>query len=99
MVCPVCGGDGHKCKGEDCEKCKQGSVPCSECQDGRIIIDCCPLELVTNDIWEVMEYAQLYEKGLPPVAGGALDQAQIFLDACRTIFSLEKYARKKLGIK
>jgi NADPH-dependent 7-cyano-7-deazaguanine reductase QueF-like protein len=82
MNCTACGGTG-----------------CEECQDtGRIEITQCPLEIITPDIWEVIELAQLYEKGLPPVAGGALDQANIFVDACRMIWSEEKVWKNKLGI-
>lgn len=31
--------------------------------------------------------AELTKQGLPPVHGGALDQAQKFLDACRFIWA------------
>jgi len=82
MECIGCGGKG-----------------CSECNDsGTIKITCCPLELITNDVWEVIEYAELYERGLPPIAGGALDQAQNFLVACRFIFREKSDWKNKLGI-
>ena len=35
----------------------------------------------------MIEAADLARKGLPPVAGGALDQTQVFLDACRFIWA------------
>lgn len=47
----------------------------------------------------MMKYARLYEKGLPPVAGGALDQAAAFVEACDFIWQEEMYWKKKLGIK
>lgn len=43
---------------------------CVECKDGQIDITECPLELITEDIWQVIRFAELYEKGLPPIAGG-----------------------------
>lgn len=42
--------------------------------------------------------AELYEKGLPPVAGGALDQANVFVEAARFVWSEQAYWRAKLGI-
>ena len=72
---------------------------CRECgKTGRIQITCCPLEYVTDDVWEIIEYAELYEKGLPPVAGGALDQAYCFLQAVRFIFVERQNWKKILGI-
>jgi len=68
---------------------------CDECQGGRIEITQCPLEVITPDVWEVMELAQLYEKGLPPVAGGALDQAKSFVEACRAIWNDEAVWKKE----
>ena len=71
---------------------------CDECDHGTIDIACCPMLLVTEDVLEVMEYAELYEKGLPPVAGGALDQAKSFTDACRIIWQEIAYWKNRLGI-
>ena len=42
--------------------------------------------------------AELFEKGLPPVAGGILEQAKIFVDAARFIFREQRYWKNKLGI-
>lgn len=60
-------------------------------------ITCCPLDYISPDVWEVIRYAGLYEKGLPPVAGGALDQAANFIDAAMYIFSVQNYWKNKLG--
>jgi len=46
----------------------------------------------------VIKLAHLYEKGLPPVAGGSLDQTQQFIFAADFIFSEEAKYKKKLGI-
>lgn len=71
---------------------------CDECDGtGKMKITCCPLEYITSDVWEVIRYANLYEKGLPPVAGGALDQAANFIEAAQYIFSVQAYWKNKLG--
>lgn len=44
-----------------------------------------------------MEYAELYEKGIPPVHGGAMDQAYIFTQACRVIWADEGVYKPNLG--
>jgi len=56
------------------------------------------LDYITADIWELIEYAELYKKGLPPVAGGALDQSAGFVAAARFIFGEQDKHKKKLGI-
>lgn len=47
------------------------------------MLERCPQLAVPAEVWEVIELADLYEKGLPPVAGGTLDQADAFLRGCR----------------
>ena len=61
-------------------------------------INCCPLEIITADVWEVINYAELYEKGLPPVAGGSLDQARCFIEAALFVFREKTYWENKLGV-
>lgn len=57
----------------------------------------CPLELIGRDVWEVLDYASLFgEKGCSPVAGGIVDQAKVFIDACRFIWSEEAIARNQI---
>lgn len=80
--CPDCGG--------------QGCEPCNA--TGMIDITQCPFEWIDDDVWEAMEFADLYEKGLPPIAGGALDQAAVFVDACRFIWQEEAVWKRELGI-
>ena len=43
----------------------------------------CPLRLIGPATWRTMEYAEHLEHGLPPVVGGALDQAAAFLAAAK----------------
>jgi len=50
-----------------------------------INITSCPLDYIPAVVWETFELAELFEKGLPPIAGGVLDQAENFLAACRQI--------------
>ena len=47
----------------------------------------------------MIRYAKLYRKGLPPVHGGALDQAAIFIDAAEFIWAEESRHRLELKIR
>ena len=71
---------------------------CEMCEAGRITITQCPLEMITSDVIEAIHYAGLYKKGLPPIHGGALDQARQFTDACEFIWHEEKFWKSKLRI-
>lgn len=82
MRCVGCGGGG-----------------CEQCQNtGAITITGCPMEMITSEVCEVIALTELFEKGLPPVAGGTLDQAKIFVDAARFIFGEQQHWKKKLGM-
>jgi len=71
---------------------------CPACGDlGVLRITDCPLLLIGREVWEFVEFAKLYEKGLPPVAGGALDQAKNFIDAVSFYFDEVKYWKNKKG--
>ena len=64
---------------------------CSECnQTGRITITGCPLRTIDEGIWDIIELADLYEKGLPPNAGGSLDQMRAFIVAFDIISKTKK---------
>lgn len=58
----------------------------------------CPLAYVTDDIWELIQLAGLYEKGLPPISGGSLDQAHIFVEACRIIWAEQSFWKRKFKL-
>ena len=80
LVCPSCDGD-----------------RCSDCNGrGRFEIPMCPLLYVTQDVWDVVRMAGLFEKGLPPVAGGVLDQAAIFVEAAGLVSRDTNYWKAKL---
>jgi len=63
----------------DCPVCsKQG---CSECNNrGRFKIDG-PIDL-PSWVWDVLSIADRYRKGVPPIAGGSLDQSFWINQAC-----------------
>lgn len=77
----------------DCVMCSGNG--CDECNESGIIeITDCPLVLIPKDVWEVIEFADLYEKGLPPIAGGSLDQMKGFILAANFIFKEKAYWKK-----
>ena len=78
------------CRGSGCDACEGR---------GEIELTTCPLEYAGNDVWSVKDMAELTKQGLPPVHGGALDQAQKFLDACRFIWAEESIHRAELGLR
>ena len=85
LPCHICGGENFT----ECSACgKTGVMP----------IIGCPETLITADVWEMMELAKFYEKGLPPIAGGVLDQTQSFISAAAFIFGEENVWKAKLGI-
>jgi len=81
----------------DCPGC--GGLGCPHCGgQGRFGISKCPLEYAGKEVFEMLEYADLYQQGLPPVQGGALDQTRSFTEFCRFTWSEERYWKNKLGI-
>jgi hypothetical protein len=83
--CVVCGGENFT----ECPACEK---------TGRMSIIGCPDKLITPDIWEAIELADLWEKGIAPVLGGSLDQANSFVTAAAFIFSERQFWKAKLGI-
>jgi hypothetical protein len=50
-----------------------------------------------SESFEVLTFAELAREGLPPVHGGALDQSQSFIQACRMIWpALEAEKAKRM---
>jgi len=74
------------CEGKGCERCSEGQIEVTEC----------PLEEITEDIWQTFLLAELYENGLPPVAGGSLDQAMVFVEAAGFIMTEKNYWKTKV---
>jgi len=83
-----------------CVLCNDGGVEdCPQCDgSGQMKITECPEKLITDDIWEAIEASSFWEKGIPPVAGGMLDQTHIFIMAARIIISEQQYWKNELGI-
>ncbi len=69
----------------ECSECDgQG---CEHCNAGFVSIDGCPSEMC-REVSMAVRLFGLFDKGMPPVAGGALDQSAWFLDAA-TVFKSE----------
>jgi len=49
-------------------------------------------------VWRAIDATDLLERGLPPVGGGSLDQAQVFIDAARFIWAERRRWKAELGI-
>jgi hypothetical protein len=60
------------CDGEGCE----------ECTDGWFKLDGCP-NRYCRTVVPAIELIDLFEKGLPPVSGGVLNQSASFLNAAK----------------
>lgn len=75
------------------------TVVCPECDNtGQMKITECPDRLITPDIWETIEMTEFWESGMPPAAGGVLDQTNIFVCMARIIMAEKRYWKNKLGI-
>jgi hypothetical protein len=61
---------------------------CEECNDGVFELDGCPNSFC-SPIVRSLDLFDLFEKGLPPVAGGVLDQSQSFVEASQFFESEE----------
>ena len=81
MTCPACEGHVNEAQKE--------AQKCEHCQSGLIRFTACPLDVVTPDVWEAIEMARLFAKGIPPIAGGSLDQTAVFLQAARFVWAEE----------
>ena len=93
QLCRTCSGKQCKDEGTDrepieieCPTCRGNG--CSECNSGTIRILGCP-NRIAGPVVDVVELCDLYQKGLPPISGGALDQAAWFLEAAKFLESEE----------
>lgn len=65
----------------ECPVCE--SRGCAECKEtGYFELTTCPAEFVDVDAAQAVRFAELFKKGVPPVAGGALDQESWFMGFC-----------------
>jgi hypothetical protein len=52
---------------------------------------------VGREVWDLLSAADLCSKGLPPIAGGSLDQTKWFVDAARFAWAEDQYWKLKLS--
>lgn len=81
---------------DECPSCD--GYGCKECdQTGHIRLTCCPLKAIPGEAWRFLDYAELFAKGLPPVAGGVLDQAYMFVQYARFVWAEKNRNKAALG--
>lgn len=74
----------------ECPECD--GLGCDACSDGSIRIDGCP-NVYCSTIAPVINIIELFEKGLPPIVGGVLDQSASFLTAAKFYDHEEQLAK------
>lgn len=60
------------------------------------MITCCPFELITRDVYEMLDAASMARKGSWFEPGGWGDQTRCAVDAIRVIWNETDYWRAKL---
>lgn len=80
---------------EDCPYCGDREGGCEICEDGKIVLRTCPHLAVRRETWRCIEAAELLGRGLPPEAGGMLDQNAAFLAAARIIRQQQRIWRAR----
>jgi hypothetical protein len=83
-----------------CIKPPAGPDPaCPTCHGrGEIHLDVCPKQFVTPDIWDLLDAADLAEKGHWPLPGGWLSQTAGVVAGVRQIWAMEARIKASLGI-
>lgn len=74
------------CNGQGCEDCNEGLIRLSECPNR----EC-------SDMHQVVTLSDLFDKGVLPIAGGALDQSAWLIDAFQ-IFKSDESRAKEIAI-
>jgi hypothetical protein len=65
---------------------------CHECENGQVQIKGCP-QTYCREIVSAIGLIDLFEKGLPPISGGTLDQSVWFLEAAKVLSNEESLAK------
>ena len=65
---------------------------CDECNLGAIKIMGCP-NTFCREVTQAVNLADLFEKGMPPISGGALDQSAWFIESVRVLSNEESALR------
>jgi hypothetical protein len=96
-LCKRCSDKGCKDLGTELEPIEiecpicQG-VGCDQCNQGQWKLSGCPNQFC-KPVVDLVGLCDLYERGLPPVQGGSLDQAAWFLDAAARLKHEENLLR------
>lgn len=77
----------------ECPSCDGGG--CDECNIGSVRLSGCP-SLYCGSVATAVGLIELFERGLPPVAGGTLDQSVSFIEASRILRSDEAKLRNEM---
>ena len=72
------------CNGKDCD----------DCDDGIIKIEQCPLEYIGYVTCKYIKMVEMFDKGLPPIAGGVLDQSHKFISIAEFVWACEARAKE-----
>ena len=75
-----------------CPSCN--GLGCKECDDGYFEIDGCPNTYCSGTI-DAIDLFDLFEKGLPPVTGGVLDQSASFISGSQYFGNEERRVRNE----
>lgn len=84
----LCGGCGARCVDPPTEL-EPLAIACPECEEqgceacgdtGRIELTGCPRQFVDLELYQLVKLVDWFEKGVPPVAGGSLNQSEWFLN-------------------
>lgn len=76
----------------ECPACE--GVGCDECRDGVFELDGCPNRFCSKIVPSI-DLFDLFGKGLPPIAGGVLDQSASFIEASRYFENEEAKVRNE----
>jgi hypothetical protein len=100
LICKYCSDGKCQDKGTketpieiECPKCD--GEGCEECDGGHIVIEGCP-NTYCREISNTVGLIDLYEKGLPPVQGGSLDQSVWFVEAAKVLNNEEAKVKAEL---
>ncbi len=83
----------------ECTYCSGDPKGCEHCRWGRMAITQCPGLLITRDIADLLDDTDLFYEGLPPVAGGVLDQAAGFIAAAKFVRATQNEAINEMARK
>jgi len=97
LICKSCSSK------ECCEKYQNLEIECPECDGtgcdscnrGRFNLSECPQKFI-GDYISTFRLVDLFQKGIPPVAGGALNQTMWFIDAAATLKNEDAIVEEEL---